>query len=148
MRMIKIGRVMFCFLTSIAVALILTSSPTCLAQAPDFSNPPSVKRPRGNQPRETTPARPKPSTPARPSNAKKSKFPAPEIVDLETKDGVKLVCTWFPPEGAGKPAEPAKNGATQTAQPNPAGKTTSPFILLHDWDGSRTDLLYLSLIHI
>ena len=38
----------------------------------------------------------------------------------------------------------AENGvALAKAQSVPKGKTTAPFILLHDWDRSREDLLYL-----
>jgi pimeloyl-ACP methyl ester carboxylesterase len=42
-----------------------------------------------------------------------------EDVMLDTKDGVIIHCTYYP---------------------GPEKKTTVPLILLHDWDGSRTDL--------
>jgi pimeloyl-ACP methyl ester carboxylesterase len=133
-------RVVFCFLL-LAVAGWTVGDAASFGQIPDFSNPPDVKRPR-----EKTPARPKTTrqTPtARPSSAKKSKFPAPEMVELETKDGITLTCTWFAPEGAESPAKPGAKATTVAAQVVPKGKTTSPFILLHDWDRSREDLLNL-----
>lgn len=59
--------------------------------------------------------------------AKKTEYPEPEILILDTKDKVKLKCTYFAPPKSGD----AKD----------AGKTVIPFILLHDWEGDRTDLL-------
>ncbi|MEM7783569.1 MAG: hypothetical protein AAF939_02105 [Planctomycetota bacterium] len=59
------------------------------------------------------------------TNSKEPKIPEPEQVVLETDDKVKLQCTYFPP------AEKS-DGKSQPAV---------PFILLHDWDGDRTQLL-------
>lgn len=138
MKLITFDRVVFySLMLLVASAVLAVDSTSSLAQAPDFSTPPSAKRPRENQPARPSTSRPKPQS----STAKKSKFPDPEVVELETKDGVKLTCTWFPPEGAGKPATPDGKSAAPVAQPSPGGKTTAPFILLHDWDRSRTDLL-------
>ena len=128
---------------SLALTFVGTAS---FGQEPDFSNPPDFKRPRRDQPRQTTqdpPQANRQTPPGTSDTKKKSKFPAPEIVELETKDGVKLTCTWFAPEGAGPPAKPVKNAAETKVQPPPAGKKTAPFILLHDWDRSREDLLSL-----
>ena len=54
---------------------------------------------------------------------RKRKKQDPETVMLTTKDNVELRAEWFP----GEP-----------------GKTTVPVILIHDWDGSRTDLYPLA----
>ena len=144
MKFVMFDRVMACFLLLLLSAVWTVGDASSFGQIPDFSNPPDVERPRETKPRQRTPDRPKAprqTPPARPSAGKKSKFPVPEIVELETKDGVTLTCTWFPPEGAGAPAKLAKKGAAPVAQSVPKGKTTAPFILLHDWDGSRADLL-------
>lgn len=53
------------------------------------------------------------------ARAKKPAEKSFEDVTLDTKDGVILQCTYYP---------------------GPEKKTTVPLILLHDWDGSRTDL--------
>lgn len=47
----------------------------------------------------------------------------PEVVSLTTKDNVVLKCTYYPGEKS---------------------KTTVPFILLHDWNGSRKDMLAMA----
>lgn len=47
----------------------------------------------------------------------------PEVVSLTTKDKVVLKCTYYPGEKS---------------------KTTIPFILLHDWNGSRKDMLAMA----
>ena len=143
MRLIKLERVIFCFLMQVAATSLLFSNLACVAQMPDFSSPPKTNRPGNSQSRQT-PTRPqanqrKPA--AKRPTGKASKFPAPEVVTLETKDGVTLSCTWFAPEGAG--AKLAGNAAAAAAQGSGKGKTTAPFILLHDWDRSRADLLYL-----
>lgn len=146
MRLIKLDRVKFCLPMLIAVAAFFVSDTSCLAQLPDFSSPPRTERPRTSQPKQKTPSRPgakQRKAPVRRPAAKNNKFPAPEVVTLETKDGVELSCTWFAPEGAGTPAKPAGNAAAPVAQANAAGRSTAPFILLHDWDRSRADLLYL-----
>ena len=125
MKFVTFDRFAFVFLL-LAASLTLTFVGTAsFGQEPD-SDPPQANR--------QTP-------PGTSGTKKKSKFPAPEIVELETKDGVKLTCTWFAPEGAGPPAKPVKNAAETKVQPPPAGKKTAPFILLHDWDRSREDLL-------
>lgn len=54
---------------------------------------------------------------------KKIEVPAPERVLIATKDNVELQAEWF--GGAG-------------------GKEAVPIMLIHDWDGSRTDLLPLA----
>jgi pimeloyl-ACP methyl ester carboxylesterase len=48
-----------------------------------------------------------------------------EDVTLDTKDGVIIQCTYYP---------------------GPEKKTTVPLILLHDWNGSRTDLHSLAIL--
>lgn len=53
--------------------------------------------------------------------------PDPEEIILETKDHVKLVCTYY---GAPEPEEADAENAE-------SGKTVIPFILLHDWEGRR-----------
>ena len=57
------------------------------------------------------------------NSRKKAEIKDPETVVLVTKDQVELRAEWFP----GK-----------------AEKSTVPIILLHDWDGSREDLLPLA----
>ncbi len=146
MRLIKLDRVMFCLAMLVAETAFLISCTCCLAQVPDFSNPPRAGRPQNSQPQPKKPARPDASqqkAPVKRPAASNSKFPAPEVVTLETKDGVTLTCTWFAPEPAGLSEKPAGNTAAPTARVNAAGKSTAPFILLHDWDRSRADLLYL-----
>ncbi len=54
---------------------------------------------------------------------KKIDVPAPERVLIETKDNVELQAEWF-------------GGAS--------GKEAVPIMLIHDWDGNRTDLLPLA----
>ena len=49
----------------------------------------------------------------------------PEVVTLSTKDNVNLVCTFF---------------AAPQNEEEATGKVAIPFILLHDWEGSRADL--------
>ncbi len=56
---------------------------------------------------------------------KKVEIPAPENLILDTDDGVRLKCTYFAPP------------KTEGAEPKPV----LPFILLHDWDGDRRQLL-------
>ena len=58
------------------------------------------------------------------AQAKKPADKSFEDVTLDTKDGVILQCTYYP---------------------GPEKKTTVPVILLHDWDGSRTDLHTLAI---
>ena len=64
--------------------------------------------------------------PANP-NAKKKKvtIPTPENIILDTADGVRLMCTYFGP--------PKIEGGEE--------RIVVPFILLHDWDGDRRQLL-------
>ena len=66
--------------------------------------------------------------PAQPAQQpkEKEKLPAPQSLTLATKDGVKLRCTYF-----GRPE--SEKGAV--------GKSVIPIILLHDWEGSRRQML-------
>ncbi len=142
MAMVNFDRVMFIFVAMFAVAYFLASDHACLAQTPDFSSPPKANRSGNSQQTQRTPARRQPQRkPA--AKGKASKFPAPETVTVETKDGVTLTCTWFAPEGAAASRGAGGNAATSTTQVSAKGKSTAPFILLHDWDRSREDLLYL-----
>ncbi len=54
---------------------------------------------------------------------KEIETPAAEVVEIETKDRILLQCSWF--------------GGTK-------GKETIPVLMLHDWGGSRKDLLDLA----
>ncbi len=49
----------------------------------------------------------------------------PEVLTLSTKDNVNMVCTFF---------------AAPQNEDEATGKNAIPFILIHDWEGSRTDL--------
>ena len=63
----------------------------------------------------------------------------PENVLLEVKDeGVFLVATWY--------AAPVAEIPEKDEEGNPieSGKVTAPFILLHDWDGNRQQMLLLA----
>jgi hypothetical protein len=65
--------------------------------------------------------------------------PAPEEITRLTKDGVTLTCTWF-----GQKVLSADQPATQRPPKDVVdGRQVAPFILLHDWDRSREDLLLL-----
>jgi hypothetical protein len=68
-----------------------------------------------------------PQQPATEANAKQDDrpIPPPANITLETKDKVLLKCTYF---------------AAPTDQAG-SGKSVIPFLLIHDWDGSRADLL-------
>lgn len=124
--------------------LIVMLPVSVVAQAPDFSVPdkkskrvvppgqrqgPNAGNPnmQGAKP-ETKPEQ----TPQKKTRRKKLETPEPEIVTLTTKDDVQLQCTWFPAFGGTD-----KEGVERD------GKLIVPFILLHDWDGSRQDLLLL-----
>ncbi len=74
---------------------------------------------------------PQPTTPGAPSTGSEMEMelPPPENIVLDTSDGVNLHCTYF---AAAKGAKDKEAGS---------GKTAYSFILLHDWDGNRTDLL-------
>ncbi|MFK7769320.1 MAG: alpha/beta hydrolase [Mariniblastus sp.] len=67
----------------------------------------------------------KPAQPAQRKD-KKEKPPAPVNLTIDTKDGVKLRCTFF-----GRPK----------SEKGDVGKSVIPFILLHDWEGNRQQLL-------
>ena len=106
----------------VASAVGQTKSPLTIKKRP---NQPQPKTP----PKRTTP-RQAPSnsatgTGASPrTNQEKLEIPEPEEVVLETSDGVKLTTTYFKPAVA--EGDQAK---------------AIPFILLHDWEGDRTQLL-------
>ena len=137
MKLINLDGIILRFLMLFMVVASWCSPQVCLAQAPDFSSPPAKRRPRPSQPQQTPPQR-RPAGQTKPAG-KSSKFPAPEVMTVETKDGVTLTCTWFAPEGS------AAAGKSKNAKAQPAvdGKLVAPFILLHDWDRSREDLLFL-----
>lgn len=73
---------------------------------------------------------PSPQTPQNKTAKKELPIPAPSDLILDTSDGVSLHCTYF--------------GAAQDPELG-SGKKTIPFILLHDWDGDRRDLLPFAL---
>ena len=63
-------------------------------------------------------------------------------------EGIKLVATWFPPiveddSTRLRKANAAKKQGQEVAIDKEPGKTTSPFILVHDWGRNRGDLLAL-----
>ena len=60
------------------------------------------------------------------TSKQETEAPEPEKVVLETSDGVKLTTTYFKPAVAEGEGDQAK---------------AIPFILLHDWEGNRTQLL-------
>ena len=73
---------------------------------------------------------------ARPSNADSDdeiEIPKYEHIILDTPDGVRLKCTYFAP--------PKVKDAAEDAPKKPA----MPFILLHDWEGDRRQLLKYGL---
>lgn len=70
----------------------------------------------------------KPAVPASRKQQEK-KTPQPEHIILDTSDGVRLKCTYF---GA-----PMAEGGD--------GKAVMPLILLHEWEGDRTQLLRFGL---
>ncbi len=59
----------------------------------------------------------------------KLKIPPPEDISLETKDDLLLKCTWYP------------GGFFETAEGVKAkdGKQTVPIIMLHGWEGQRSE---------
>ena len=63
--------------------------------------------------------------PINPNAKPKVEIPKPEELFLDTKDGVRLKCTYFPP--------PKSEGGK--------ARVVLPFILLHDWDGDRNQML-------
>jgi hypothetical protein len=108
-------------------------------------------------PKTATPVRPKPVTkpvdplaspnqpavqklaqPRTQQSAKKVEFPKPEDMILDTSDGVRLRVTYLAPPEKQKPKQ-AKVGSPTEAAPTGPDKAV-PFILLHDWEGSRNDL--------
>ena len=71
---------------------------------------------------------------------------APQVVFMTVKgEGVQLVATWFPPiiEKDKKKRRPAPANANEEEDKEP-GKSKAPFILVHDWTRSRTDMLMLA----
>ncbi len=85
-------------------------------------------------------ARPRPD---QRKNKEADKF-APQNISLTVKgEGIQLAATWFPPilEDDKKKRSANKNEPNkEDAEP---GKSIAPFILVHDWSRSRTDLLML-----
>lgn len=118
---------------TIFVALPVSSavsqnSPLTIKKRPGQSKQ-SPRSPRAKAAsRETSqvPGKASPRSTASPAKSKqeKTETPAPEDVVLATSDGVKLTTTYF------KPAAPDGEQAKAI-----------PFILLHDWEGDRTQLL-------
>ena len=74
---------------------------------------------------------------------------APEIVTMTVKeDRVLLVATWYPPileeeDEEAKPKQAADPNIKQEAKPE-AYESIAPFILIHDWTRSRSDMLPLA----
>lgn len=77
-----------------------------------------------------------PMTPEKNLTEEKEEIPAPEDITLKTRDGIDLRCTYF------KAAHKQETAAIVLGKDEPVvlGKFTLPFILLHDWEGSRKDL--------
>lgn len=82
--------------------------------------PPTVKKPAVQKP-----AVPKPAAQT-PVPKKGEAPPEPEHMILDTKDGVKLKCTYF---------------ASPKSLEGEGGHSVVPIILLHDWEGDRRQLL-------
>ena len=76
-------------------------------------------------PQRTAPGKAANGNTASKSNGEKPEIAGPENVVLATSDGVKLTATYF------KPTAPAEGEQAQAI----------PFILLHEWEGDRTQLL-------
>jgi hypothetical protein len=66
----------------------------------------------------------------------KQAIPTPEDITLKTRDGVDLKCTYF----KAAPRQDEAASVVGNEEPVDPGKVTLPFILLHDWEGSRQDL--------
>lgn len=88
--------------------------------------PPKPQRPTTRRPATQQQAPKKQiKRPANPKAKQKVEIPDPEVLVLDTKDGVRMTCTYFaPPKVEGQEKKPVV-----------------PFILLHDWDGDRRQLL-------
>ena len=119
----------------IAICFVSVFSQLLAAQWTHGQNLPPLDRPTqpGPMPRVNPNAVPDaPPVEEKKSSSKEVKIeiPAPANLTLDTKDGVTLHCTFF-----GAPQDPEKA----------SGKETMPFILLHDWEGDRTDLLPFAL---
>jgi hypothetical protein len=69
--------------------------------------------------------------PTAPGAKKEVEIPKPEDVTLKTSDGFDIRCTYFKPVYNPETEEP--------------GKTTLPFILLHDWERDRRDFYTFAL---
>ena len=75
---------------------------------------------RTGQSRQQAPAR---RARAEPQAVEEEELGPPETISVTTKDKVVLKCTYYPGEKS---------------------KTTVPFILLHDWNGNRKDMLAMA----
>ena len=102
--------------TTVLVALPVSSAVGQTKQRPKQSQRPGAKQaPSKTAPRKTAP---------KSKSNGELETPAPEVVVLATSDGVKLTTTYFKPAAAeGDQAQ------------------AIPFILLHDWESDRTQLL-------
>lgn len=102
------------------------TSPLTIKKRPADQRPvPGARPPARPAPNKQAPkkARAKQGTGPR-TNGDEPEMPAPENVVLATSDGVKLTVTYFGP--------PATDGGEAKA---------IPFILLHEWEGDRSQLL-------
>ncbi len=67
---------------------------------------------------------------------------APQNIMLEVKDErIQLGATWFPPIIEDQATLKKSANPNATAEDLEPGKSTVPFILVHDWERSRADLL-------
>jgi hypothetical protein len=137
-------------LFGLAMTVVLIGVFACDAQAQRRNrNIPSSKPKAGNN-SNATDAQNQPPTQAQPTKKAKKKAPPkpgekvspdPENVVLEVKgEGILLTATYFAPPTIPVPAAKVP-GEEIDEEP---GKSVSPFILLHDWDGERSQMLPLA----
>ncbi len=99
---------------------------------PPVTQPPATQPPTGEPPATQPPAKPPvakpPAETAKPKEGEEvKKPPEPEPMLLETKDGWKIYCLYYPP-----------------MEKMRKGKETVPIILLHGWGGQGSDWSYLA----
>ena len=150
---------LFFAITFGCVAFAAISSAEAQRRKPVFEDP-NTSQPKTDNPRDPakgSSARPTPNSSTdratdpnffdKGKDSDEDKF-APEIVNMKVKkDGVLLVATWYPPiveeEDEEKPKKPVDPNVKEEKLPEPY-ESIAPFILVHDWDGSRSDMLPLA----
>ena len=143
----------FLFSTLLCGAIVLTSIGEAQAQRRKsvFGNGSDSKTESpATQPNKSAPTAPgnPGNSPAQQVRKKKEDEFAPQVVTMEVKgEGIQLVATWFPPrledDKKKKKKKPGNPKASEEEDEEP-GKSTSPFILIHDWDRSRNDMLAMA----